>query len=230
MPSREPLGDRPLRETDTRPPGPARRDDYLQWRQRIADKQASRREPTDALAGKRAERWDPQLLFAAEEAHPPEDGAEAIDLRESPITVVVEQPPEPSVDTPPPSPQAPARRSAPTARPRAAAAGAPSAPTAPNLDAPHRDARHAKFDSLMARLERRSISEPGAPSGPTIDVRNPSDGPMAVGSDRATPAPPDRSSVRDALRALNQRRLEGAISEDEFKARKADLFERTGGR
>jgi hypothetical protein len=41
---------------------------------------------------------------------------------------------------------------------------------------------------------------------------------------RQRPEPPPKPSVADALRELNEQRVAGEISEDEFKARKAELF------
>jgi hypothetical protein len=41
---------------------------------------------------------------------------------------------------------------------------------------------------------------------------------------RRRPAPPAPAAIGDALRELNEQRVAGTISEEEFKARKAELF------
>jgi hypothetical protein len=77
----------------------------------------------------------------------------------------------------------------------------------------------------------------------TIDVRTPPGSPRrapqphpeevlarrrallaSVARSKRGPAPQPQPSIGEALRDLNELRLAGTISEDEFKARKAELF------
>lgn len=192
MSSRELSDDRPHREQAV--PATATRDAYLQWRQRIADRQATRRQPDEAPPpAPPTSRWDPEALFRADEATtvPAEeeaDRARAIDLRdrgEAPLT--------PPLLDPPPSPS-----------PRPAGGL-------------RRDPRKERRDSVVARLEP-----------PVHAPRRPTTGPGAVEPPPRKPAPAsiDLTPIGDALRELNEQRLDGTVTDEEFNRRKAEIFER----
>lgn len=177
----------PVTSTAPAPIGPARSDDYLQWRQRIADRQAMRRQPPPPPKAAADDRWDPAALFRSDAPadlpldvpevlpHQPPAASEpethtTIDLRaESPV-IVVRGPVD--ID---------GRRQALDDDSSGSSGG-------------------ARYDAVMARLHRRR---------PVV-----------------TTEPPSPASVADGVRELNRLRLEGLISEDDFKARKADLFHR----
>jgi hypothetical protein len=194
--SREVSGDRPHREQT--PPVTARQDAYLQWRQRIADKQATRRQPDETPTPKRNSQWDPEALFRADEpaAPSPEPApvpAPTIDLRAGAEVIVAPEPLE----------AAPSRPARPASRAR-------------------RDPRAQRLQSVKARLGPPAP----APERPT------------TGSGSVEPPPPadpastavDLTPIGQALRELNEERVEGTITDEEFNARKAAIFARASRR
>jgi hypothetical protein len=174
----------------------ARRDAVLLWRQRIADKQAARRQPDEAPATKPNSRWDPEALFRGDDPSrtaPDEEASRAatIDLRDAPEAPVAPAPPDVDVDI--------------------------DLDVVAAASAPPRDLRKERFDSVMARLQ----GSPTEQDGPTADV-----GDLEASRGRRRPPTVDLTPIAARLRDLNQRRLEGTITEEEFKTRKAELFER----
>jgi hypothetical protein len=194
-------------------PASARQDAYIQWRQRLADKQAARRQPEEAPAAKRNSQWDPEALFRADEpSRPaPDEGASpepTIDLRDAAPPPVTAEPLDSQALARPRHEVQPLRGPEPScARPDAAAR-----PTAPR-----RDLRKERFDSVMARIQD-STTAPEAPTTEAGDVEARHGHPQST-TDEPTP-------ISESLRELNQYRLEGIITDEEFKARKAALFGR----
>lgn len=191
----------------------ARQDAYLRWRQRIADKQATRRQPEETPAAKPNSVWDPEALFRpAEPSRPaPDEGAsraQTIDLRDAAEVAVTPAPPS--------SPAPPRPRH--DAQPQEGLG--PSGPTPdvaarPIVSRP--DPRKERLDSVMARLRGSTT----APEAPTTDA---GDAEAHPGHPRS--ATVDLTPIAETLRDLNQQRLEGIITDEEFNTRKAEIFGR----
>src|SRR5262245_53710694 len=230
--------------TDPWVDGPASKEEYLQWRARLADKQAARRQPGEFPTAQLSSEWDPGALFVTHDASEPDPTdrdlavEQAIDLRAAEPAAA----PEPLEA--PVSPAAPA----PDARGDVEASRAlPTTETEP--EGSPGDARRAHFDSVMARLERMETKQAASPSDPrrarydsvmarlekletkraaaSADAQRAHHDLVMARLERST----NRSTrearlIDDALRQLNERRLEGAITDHEFNARKAELFER----
>lgn len=192
--------------TDPSTNGRASKDAYLQWRERLAEKHAVRREPDEGRPATPSSQWDPERLFAGPVASDPEPSEDEVtDLLPEPAPAD-----EPTIDLcaleavvpaepaeRPAEPPAPSRGSSPgsvidvrSARPRVEVAAAPT----------RSDGRREQYDSVMERLKRAPQPEP------------------------------DETPIADALRDLNERRLDGKITDAEFRARKAEIFERSARR
>lgn len=215
--------------TDPSTNGRASKDTYLRWRERLAEKHATRREPAEPSPAARSNRWDPELLFVTadtsdvdapdavaidevvdDEAEVHEAELHEADVHEAAAAQVdVDEAGEQTIDlrVVGAAPEPPIQRAD-----RAPADGGdvrgarvvdltPSIPRVATDSAPPRgDARKDRYDSVMARLEH-------APPA----VR-----PLV-----------DDTSLADALRDLNERRLEGKITDEQFRAQKAELFGRS---
>ena len=195
----------------------------LQWRERLAEKHAARREPAEASPAAPSNPWDPELLFVSagtsdldapdlaaiddvvdndadvHDADIQNVGADRVDVDEAggqtiDLRVVGDAPEQPI--------QRPDRAPAGSGDVRGARVVdlAPAPPEVATDSAPRGDARKDRYDSVMARLEHES-----PPVRPLFDD----------------------TSLADALRDLNERRLEGKISDEQFRAQKAELFVRS---
>jgi hypothetical protein len=159
-----------------------------------------------------SDRWDPSALFTYDDT-----GGRSHDATE---------PPEPPVDeVPKTSPSVtvnekidlrsltrPVRPVRAARRPQAASAPALE-PAASAADAP--DATSAWTESRYRALLSHRRGQPRAPQATT--------------SPQAARRPAAPSSVSEQLRELNRARREGEISDDEFNARKAAVFEARRG-
>jgi hypothetical protein len=167
-----------------------RQDAYLQWRQRLADKQAARRQPEEPPTAKRNSQWDPEALFRPAEPSPPapDEGVSregTIDLRDDARTPVTASCARPDV----------------VARPMV----------------PRRDLRQERFDSVMALIQDSTTAQ-DAPTSEAGDVE------ARHGHPQSTTGEP--TPISETLQELNQHRLEGIITDEEFKTRKAAIFQR----
>lgn len=205
--------------TDPSTSGRASRDTYLQWRERLAEKHTARREPAEPSPAAPSNRWDPALLFVAadtsdldatdavaiddtidHEADDPEADADQVDVGDGGA---------PTIDlrvvraAPEPPIQRRDREPAESGDVRGARV-VDLTPAirrvAPDPAPPRGDARKDRYDSVMARLQHAP-----PPERPPVDD----------------------TSLADALRDLNERRLEGRITDEQFRAQKADLFARS---
>ena len=176
----------------------SRGESYLLWRQRLADRQVAWRQPEET-GPKPSSEWDPAALFVKNEpvatSTVDEAGSQTIDLRTDPPSVAASKPAAPAPHVPTAKANRPESRAPHTAAvPKHAPRSRTTPPEPEPLD------RQAQFDSVMARLERRSARSVPKQQPPPIGA---------------------------ALRDLNQLRLDGLITDDEFKARKAELFRRS---
>jgi len=83
--------------------------------------------------------------------------------------------------------------------------------------APRRDLRQERLDAVKARVQGSTTAHEAAPTE-VGDVEARRDHPRATTGE---PAP-----ISETLRELNQLRLEGVVTDEQFKIRKAALFER----
>jgi len=214
----------------------SRRDDYVQWRRRLADKQDELRSVGEPAPARVLDpQWSPEALFQPHvESAPPAEGDRADDAPEVAVAphaaeVPAEQPTTSGTPdridlvagaTHPPRVE-PAekrrelegllRRFRATARsPRTIAAAGPP-PSSPGF-----------MDGRSSVRRRAPVTQEGDARGErSVDVHP--GVPSTVG--RAPTA-----TVSEQLRALNQLRVDGELSDEEFKLRKHDLFLRSSNR
>ena len=248
----------------------SRRQDYVEWRQRLADKQEELRNLDEPDLGPVLDpRWSPEALFTAGDVAPepdlelgPAEGptAELPPGTLVPAAVVTARAPvssgaeaAPNVAKAPRAPVAPKRAPRPT--PTAAVAPAPATadPAEGATVAPTTDAAWPRGEvRALLRIFRANAGSPRTTAPPVhpasrsglVEGRGSVDrGPVLVrelagGSDRGADqpeiipsptVPPVRRapSVGDELRALNRLRVDGEVSDDEFKRRKRELFIRS---
>jgi hypothetical protein len=209
----------------TTAPTEPRRAAYQEWRQRLSDEQAIRREPLDdepALD----DRWDPSALFVYDD--PPEvvDPPITTARHPEPVELAAEQAAEQAVD------QAVERRAVPAVRPvrvrrpvaePATGAVRPADPAPSSGSVASDDTKSWDENRYRALLARRDRTNP-APAAPVLPPPPAATSMLPPPPASTTPRPSTGPSISDALHELNRARLEGEISDEEFNAKKAALF------